>query len=195
MLALSKRLRSSCALMGIPFLIFGVIDMKKIAVIFVSLLFAACASAPKSSTQTGENGASQPSAATTASVSPSEIESTKLADEVQALEQQSIYFDKDQSSIKPEYKDILQKQADFLKANKNDTVTIQGNCDERGSPEFNLALGDKRADAARKSLELLGVPASQIRTVSFGLEKPRLTCHEEKCWKENRRDDFVHTLD
>jgi peptidoglycan-associated lipoprotein len=169
--------------------------MKKIAVVLVSLLFAACASAPKPSSQAAENSAPQPSTVTTASVSPSELESTKLAAEVQALEQQSIYFDLDQSAIKSEYKDVLQKQADFLKDNKNDTVTIQGNCDERGSPEFNLSLGEKRADAARKNLELLGVPASQIKTVSFGLEKPRLTCHEEKCWKENRRDDFVHTLD
>ncbi|MGB8410375.1 MAG: OmpA family protein, partial [Gallionella sp.] len=89
----------------------------------------------------------------------------------------------------------LLKQAAFLKAHNNDVVTIEGNCDERGSPEYNLALGDRRADAARKSLEILGVPETQIKVVSFGLEKPRLTCHEERCWKENRRDDFVHKLD
>jgi peptidoglycan-associated lipoprotein len=173
--------------------------MKKIAVVLVSLLFAACASTPKPSSQGGENSAPQESTATTsavttASVSPSELETKKLDAEIQGLEQQSIYFDLDKSAIKPEFKDVLEKQADFIKANKNDSVTIQGNCDERGSPEYNLALGEKRADAARKSLEILGVPASQIKTVSFGMEKPRLTCHEEKCWKENRRDDFVHTL-
>jgi peptidoglycan-associated lipoprotein len=180
--------------MGKRFLIFRIINMKKIAVVLVSLLFAACASTPKPSSQTSENSAPQASTVTTASVSPSELESKKLADEIQAIEQQSIYFDLDKSAIKSEYKDVLQKQADFIKANKNDIVTIQGNCDERGSPEYNLALGEKRADAARKDLEILGVPASQIKTVSFGMEKPRLTCHEEKCWKENRRDDFVHTL-
>lgn len=170
------------------------INMKKIAVVLVSLLFAACASTPKTSPQAGENSAPQASTITATSVSPSELESKKLAAEIQALQQQSIYFDLDKSTVKSEYKDTLQKQADFIKANKNDTVTIQGNCDERGSPEFNLALGEKRTDVARKDLELLGVPASQIKTVSFGLEKPRLSCHEEKCWKENRRDDFVHTL-
>jgi peptidoglycan-associated lipoprotein len=169
--------------------------MKKIPVVLVSLLFAACASTPKPTTQGSENSTPQASAVTTASVSPSELETKKLDAEIQGLEQQSIYFDLDKSTINSEYKDVLQKQADFIKANKNDTVTIQGNCDERGSPEYNLSLGEKRADAARKSLEILGVPASQIKTVSFGMEKPRLACHEEKCWKENRRDDFVHTLD
>jgi len=168
--------------------------MKKIAVVFVSLLFAACASTPKPSSQANENSTPPASSVATTTVSPAELESKKLAAEIQKLQQQSIFFDLDKSTVKPEYKDVLQKQADFIKANKNDIVTIQGNCDERGSPEFNLALGDRRADVARKDLELLGVPVAQIKTVSFGLEKPRLTCHEEKCWEENRRDDFVHTL-
>ncbi len=169
--------------------------MKKIAVVLVSLLFAACASTPKPSSQANENSTAAAPTVATSTVSSGELESKQLAAEVQNLQQQSVYFDLDKSLIKSEYQDVLVQQADFIKANKNDTVTIQGNCDERGSPEYNLALGQRRAVAAQKSLELLGVPASQIRTVSFGLEKPRLTCHEEKCWKENRRDDFVHTLD
>lgn len=169
--------------------------MKKIAIVLVSLLFAACASTPKPASQANENtNAAQTPTVTTATVSNTELESKKLAADIQSLEQQSIFFDLDRSVIKPEYQAVLQKQADFLKANKNDTVTIQGNCDERGSAEYNLALGDRRAITAEKALELLGVPASQIKTVSFGMLKPRLTCHEEKCWKENRRDDFVHTL-
>jgi len=169
--------------------------MKKIAIVLVSLLFAACASTPKPASQANENSnATQTPTVSTATVSNTELESKKLAADIQTLEQQSVYFDLDKTVIKPEYQAVLQKQADFLKANKNDTVTIQGNCDERGSAEYNLALGDRRAITAEKSLELLGVPASQIKTVSFGMEKPRLTCHEEKCWKENRRDDFVHTL-
>ena len=95
---------------------------------------------------------------------------------------------------KPEYRNIIQQQADFVVAHSKDIVTIQGNADERGSEEYNIALGDKRANAARKNLELLGVPSSQIKIVSFGEEKPREICHEEKCWKENRRDDFIHGL-
>jgi peptidoglycan-associated lipoprotein len=168
--------------------------MKKIAVVLVSLLIAACASTPKQAPQTvGNNTPSQP-VATTTTVSSTDVASQKLATEIQNLEKQSVYFDQDKSNIGSEYQDVLQKQADFITSHPNDIVTIQGNCDERGSPEFNLALGEKRADNAKKSLELLGVTAKRIKTVSFGLEKPSLTCHEEKCWKENRRDDFVHTL-
>ncbi|MGA8863827.1 MAG: peptidoglycan-associated lipoprotein Pal [Gallionella sp.] len=169
--------------------------MKQIAVVLASLLFAACASTPKPASQAVEKGAPPIPSVTTATVSTADLESKKLTAEIQNLQQQSIYFELDKSIIGPEYRDVLQKQADFIKAHKNDIVTIQGNCDERGSAEYNLALGQRRAGAAQKNLELLGVPAQQINTISFGSEKPRLTCHEEKCWKENRRDDFIHTFD
>ena len=165
--------------------------MKKIVVVLASLLVVACASTPKPESQAAEKNTPSVSIA---AVSATETESHKLAAEIQNLQQQSVFFDLDKSSIKKEYRDALQAQAKFAKAHKNDMVTIEGNCDERGSAEYNLALGERRANTARKSLELMGVPASQIKTVSFGLEKPRLTCHEEKCWKENRRDDFVHKL-
>ena len=170
--------------------------MKKLAVVLASLLIAACASTPKpvppqESQPTDKNASSLVS---TASISTAEMESRKLAAEMQELQQRSIYFDFDKAVIKSEYQDVVLKQAEFIKTHKNDVVTLEGNCDERGSTEYNLALGDRRANAARKSLELLGVPASQIKTISLGEEKPRLTCHEEKCWKENRRDDFVHQL-
>ncbi len=177
--------------------------MNKIAVVLASLLIAACASSPKSATpqaaQASDKGTpsvEKPTAAPVMNplVSAAEMESKKLAAEIQDLQNRSVYFDFDKSDIKSEYRDAILKQAEFIKAHKNDVVTVQGNCDERGSSEYNLALGDRRANSARKSLELLGVPAKQIKAVSFGLEKPRLTCHEEKCWKENRRDDFVHAL-
>lgn len=167
--------------------------MKKIVVVLASLLIVACASAPKPESQATEKNTPSASIAT-ATVSATETESRKLAAEIQNLQHQSVFFDLDKSNIKKEYRDVLQAQAKFVKVHKNDVVTIEGNCDERGSAEYNLALGERRANTARKNLELMGVPASQIKTVSFGLEKPRLTCHVEKCWKENRRDDFVHTL-
>jgi peptidoglycan-associated lipoprotein len=71
-------------------------------------------------------------------------------------------------------------------------VVLQGNCDERGSREYNLALGQRRADAVKQRMVLLGVPQTRIETVSFGKEKPRATCHDESCWSQNRRVDFVH---
>ena len=171
--------------------------MKKIAVVIFSVLMAACSSVQKSdSPKTAEAGdkITASTAVTNAAAPSADVNSAKLASEMQELQHQSVYFDLDKSAIKPEYQNVILKQAAFIKAHKNDIVTVQGNTDERGSSEYNLALGDKRASVARQSLELLGVPAAQIRTVSFGLEKPRLSCHEERCWKENRRDDFVHQL-
>jgi peptidoglycan-associated lipoprotein len=172
--------------------------MKKIAVILASLLIAACASTPKSVSSNDKNmstTANTHSAPVTLPyVSTAETEANKLAAEMQELQKQSIYFDYDQYTVKPEYQDIIQKQAQFIKDHNNDVVTVEGNTDERGSSEYNLALGDKRANAVRKNLELLGVPDGQINTVSLGEDKPRLTCHEEQCWQEDRRDDFIHKL-
>lgn len=177
--------------------------MKQTIVALSLLLLAACASSPKTdSPQTppaakisdGSQAATDTSSAgKSAPVSRMEIEAGKLAAETQMPEESSVYFDFDQYAIKPEYRDVVALQAGFIKAHKNDIVTLKGNADERGSNEYNLALGDRRANTVRKNLELLGVPAAQIRAVSLGEEKPRLACHEEKCWKENRRCDFVHS--
>ena len=185
--------------------------MKKIAAVSVLLLLAACSSTPK----TDSSPVSHPSKADGAPVishsseentsvyaaSAADIEAKKLADEASKLEsemrelqRQSVYFDFDRHVVKPEYRNVVQQQAAFIKAHKNRNVTVEGNADERGSNEYNLALGDMRANAVRKGLELLGIPGDQIRTVSFGEEKPRLSCHEEKCWQENRRADFSHKL-
>lgn len=180
----------------------------KMTVVLASLLLAACASAPKTdSSQTlraDSTQASQPNSppaiakpaesGKNVQTSTAETESSRLASEAQALQKQSVYFDFDMFAIKPEYRDVVQRQAAFIKTHKNSIVTLEGNADERGSNEYNLALGDKRANAVRKNLELLGVSAAQIRAVSMGEEKPRLSCHEEKCWKENRRNDFIHKL-
>jgi len=177
--------------------------MKNISVSLVVLLLSACASTPnKPPAPVAESSkpiSTTAKFASTSSVSNNDIESRrlaaeKLAAEMRNLQNQSVYFDFDKSELKPEYRDVIQNQATFLNAHRNDLVTVEGNCDERGSDEYNLALGDKRANTALKNLELLGVLPTQIKTVSFGNEKPRMTCHEEKCWKENRRDDFNHKL-
>jgi peptidoglycan-associated lipoprotein len=178
--------------------------MKNIAVSLVVLLLAACASTPnKQPVPVVESSkpisASPQSTSTSSTANAADIESRRLAAkrlaaEIQNLQKQSVYFDFDKSELKPEYRNVIQQQANFLNAHRNDLVTVEGNCDERGSDEYNLALGDKRANTALKSLELLGVLPTQIKTVSFGNAKPRMTCHEEKCWKENRRDDFNHKL-
>ena len=169
--------------------------MKKIvSVIAVSLVLSACASTPGKgdSAQSGSQAATANNEAQAKTLAQTEIDAQKLAEQLQTLKSQSVYFDLDSSNIKPEYSKVVSQQAQFIKSHGSDTVTLEGNCDERGSGEYNLALGEKRADAVRKELELSGIAASQIKTVSFGEEKPRATCHEEKCWKENRRVDFDH---
>lgn len=171
--------------------------MKKIAVVLAALMMTACAASPKiDSSQPSKSNDKNASAQTDShTLSAAELESRRLAAEksaIQALQKQSVYFDFDQFSVKAEYKNTVQNQADFIKSHGNDIVTLEGNADERGSNEYNLALGDKRAGAVQKNLSMLGVSAKQIRAVSFGEEKPRLLCHEEKCWNENRRVDFAH---
>jgi peptidoglycan-associated lipoprotein len=105
--------------------------------------------------------------------------------------QEDIYFDFDKSTLKPAAQDNLTKKADWLRANPNATVTIEGHCDERGTNEYNLALGDRRADSAKAFLVDLGIAASRLTTVSYGEERPVCTQHTEECWAKNRRDHFV----
>ncbi len=102
-----------------------------------------------------------------------------------------VYFQFDDHSLRTEARAALKHNADVLGRNAAWRVTVQGNCDERGSAEYNLALGQKRADAARRYLVDLGVNASRIDTVSFGEEKPAVRGHNETAWAKNRRDDFV----
>ncbi len=103
-----------------------------------------------------------------------------------------IFFDVDQYTVKPDYQSVVQATADFLKSKPKVRIIIQGNTDERGSREYNLSLGQKRAEAVRKALGVLGVGEDRIETVSFGEEKPMSECHDESCWSKNRRADIVY---
>ncbi|MFM6962486.1 MAG: peptidoglycan-associated lipoprotein Pal, partial [Polynucleobacter victoriensis] len=106
----------------------------------------------------------------------------------------SIYFDFDSYKVKPEYQSVVEAHAKYLRENKDKkaNIVIQGNTDERGTTEYNLALGQKRSEAVKKSLSLLGVEASQVEAVSFGKEKPKASGSNEEAWKENRRADIVY---
>ena len=102
----------------------------------------------------------------------------------------TIYFDFDKSDLRADAREGLQSNASYLKSNSSAQVTIEGNTDERGSNEYNLALGKRRADAAYKYLVDLGVDSSRMTTVSYGEEKPAVEGHNELAWAKNRRDDF-----
>jgi peptidoglycan-associated lipoprotein len=101
------------------------------------------------------------------------------------------YFDYDKADIRPDARVALSTTADFLKRAPSIKVIIEGHCDERGSTEYNLGLGDRRASAVKQYLVSLGVSADRLSTVSFGKEKPFCTDHNEACWQQNRRGHFV----
>jgi peptidoglycan-associated lipoprotein len=101
-----------------------------------------------------------------------------------------VYFDYDSSAIKPEYRSLLDSHARFLTTHKDRRITIGGHTDERGGREYNLALGQQRAEAVRNALELLGVSGSQVEAVSFGEEKPAKEGHDETSWSGNRRAEL-----
>lgn len=106
----------------------------------------------------------------------------------------SIYFDFDSYKVKPEYQSVIEAHAKYLRENqdKKANIVIQGNTDERGTTEYNLALGQKRSEAVKKALSLLGANQNQLEAVSFGKEKPKAQGGNEEAWKENRRADIVY---
>ena len=117
-------------------------------------------------------------------------DATAMRAAVQAFESTHVYFDYDKSDIKAEAKPVLEKKGEFLRANAQYKVTIEGYCDERGTNEYNMALGDRRAKAAMKYLNALGISANRMSTISYGEEKPADASHTEAAWAKNRRDEF-----
>ncbi len=104
---------------------------------------------------------------------------------------QSVYFDFDQSSIRGDASEALKANAEWLKAHPQSNIKIEGNCDERGTKEYNQALGQRRAANAKKYLANLGISERRISLVSYGKEKPGCTESTESCWQMNRRDEFI----
>jgi peptidoglycan-associated lipoprotein len=127
------------------------------------------------------------------------LEPLEEIDEAKALkgrriakfEAEAVYFDFDKSFIKPEYRPNLEEKASFLKDYSDIKIRIEGNCDERGTNEYNLALGDRRAQSAEAFLVSLGISPDKIETISYGEERPLALGHNEDSWSQNRRDDFV----
>ena len=118
--------------------------------------------------------------------------SATVPPKVGVLNKRSVYFDYDSFAVKDEFRPTIEAHAKFIQANKNARVILQGNTDERGTREYNIALGQKRADAVKKLMQLFGANEAQIETVSFGKEKPKAEGHDEAAWAQNRRVDIVY---
>ena len=165
-------------------------QLKFLAVILSSaLLLGACSSSVKlddDKTKVEDKSDSRAvSTVNTGSVDP-------LNDPKGVLAKRSVYFDLDSYVVKDEYKPVVDVHSKYLTKNKSRKIVIQGNTDERGGREYNLALGQKRAEAVRKSMSLLGVSEQQMEAVSFGKEKPKASGSNEEAWAENRRADIVY---
>jgi peptidoglycan-associated lipoprotein len=144
-------------------------------------------------TATGTGGNASASASVTVAAPPPPPEPAPQPD-LNALflkEVRDAYFDFNKSDIRPDAREALSKTAEFLKNYPQIKVTIEGHCDERGSTEYNLALGDRRANATKQYLVSLGISADRMTTVSFGKEKPFCMESNEACWQQNRRGHFV----
>ncbi|MBI2311903.1 MAG: peptidoglycan-associated lipoprotein Pal [Betaproteobacteria bacterium] len=170
-----------------------------LSVMLVSLL-AACAGqqtkeqagAAVEERAPGARPAEQAKPAETRPLTTQPVAVNPLKDPGNILSKRSVYYDFDSFVIKDEYKAIVEVHARYLRDNPRAKVLLQGNADERGSREYNLALGQKRAESVKKAMELLGVQDRRMEAVSLGEEKPRALGHDEPSWAENRRSDIVY---
>jgi peptidoglycan-associated lipoprotein len=177
--------------------------MKRLALyLAVAVLAAACAS--KEARQEGPavsdrstatpNANAGGSTSNTRPTTPSQaMTGNPLTDPNSPLSKRSVYFDYDSNAVKDEYKGMVQAHSRYLNDKRDQNIRIEGNCDERGSREYNLALGQRRAESVKKVMTVLGVPDGRIETVSYGEEKPVAPGHDESAWAQNRRADIKYS--
>ena len=145
-------------------------------------------------TATGPGGTATASARVTVGAAPVESAAPSANPSLSELFEQNVrdaFFDFNKSDIRADARENLAKTAEFLRSYKQIRVTIEGHCDERGSTEYNIGLGERRAQAAKNYLISLGISADRMDTVSWGKERPFCDEHTEQCWQENRRAHFV----
>jgi peptidoglycan-associated lipoprotein len=168
------------------------------SLIAVVALLAACSSQPPAPEQLPSGVENRdPNAVTTGRVGNGDgidpLSMAALKDPRSPLSKREVFFDYDSFVVRDEYRPLITAHAKFLAANPKVKMLIQGNADDRGSREYNLALGQKRAEALKKALLLLGGREEQVESVSLGEEKPRCEEQSESCWAQNRRDDILYT--
>jgi peptidoglycan-associated lipoprotein len=144
-------------------------------------------------TATGSGGTATATTRVTVSAGPAGVPPTSNQSMSELFEQnvKDAYFDFNKADIRPDTRTALAKTAEFLRSYPQVRVTIEGHCDERGSTEYNIGLGERRAQAAKNYLISLGIGANRMDTVSWGKERPFCTEHTEECWQQNRRGHFV----
>ena len=172
--------------------------MKKLALyLVVAAVAAACASKEAKQEPTVSDRSTAVNPPTTGTTSntnrttpPPPIVRNELTDG--PLSKRSVYFDYDSNAVKDEYRGLVQAHSRYLADKRDARIRIEGNCDERGSREYNLALGQRRAESVKKIMTVLGVPDARVETVSYGEEKPVAPGHDEAAWAQNRRADIKY---
>jgi|SRR5262245_40386283 len=169
---------------------------KALFLAIASLLIYGCASTPDSTpsqqaTPSQSLPASPPTVGAKPVQPPAPVEASAGKDP--SLTKRSVFYELDKYDIKDEYRPILQAHGKYLAQNRGTKMLIQGNCDERGSREYNIALGQRRAEGVKRMLVLMGATEAQVEPVSLGEEKPRCTEHAEGCWSQNRRSDMLYS--
>ena len=159
------------------------------------LLMAGCGSAVKLDSVPVEDrssGTAAPDSTLEAKSTVTTVDVSKLTQETMPPDPRLVYFDYDSFVIKPEFQALIEIHSNYIKSDKSRKVVIEGHTDERGGREYNLALGQKRAEAVRRALGLLGVVDSQVEAVSFGKEKPLVQGNDEAVWSKNRRAEISY---
>lgn len=174
--------------------------MKKILIgLSLAILLAACASkepikeakveerTPTPTTTVSPTATTQGTGTTSTAIKGDDLKNPNSI-----LSKRVIYFDYDQDTVKSEYAALIQAHANYLANNRGRKIRLEGHADERGSREYNMALGQRRADTVRKATSVLGVSNDRMETVSFGEDKPKATGHDESAWAQNRRVEIVY---
>ena len=176
--------------------------MKKLIVSLAVVAFVAACATKEQPAQVAETK-TQPTASSGTVTPPPQTRSISepqipgkivdpLKDPKNVLSSRVIYFDYDKDVVKAEFQALVQAHAKFLSENRTRKIRLEGHADERGSREYNMALGQRRADAVRKAVSVLGVSGDRVETVSFGEDKPKATGHDEAAWAQNRRVEIVY---
>jgi peptidoglycan-associated lipoprotein len=162
----------------------------------VAVAVVGCSSVPLDNVPVEDKSASavtgQPGPGTQSSVAPVAADSAALNAAGPANVARIVYFDYDSYVIKPQFQSLIEGHARFLKSNNGRKISVEGHTDERGGREYNLALGQRRSEAVRRALGLLGMTDTQVEAVSFGKEKPAATGSDEAAWSQNRRAEIVY---
>ena len=178
--------------------------MKKLLIgVSLALLLTACASKDPVKETRVEDRSTPPTTTTSTTTTPSTqgtqgqqsgvaTRTDPLKDPNNPLSKRVVYFDYDKDSVKAEYAALIQAHANYLSQNRGRKIRLEGHADERGSREYNMALGQRRSDAVRKATAVLGVGNERIETISFGEDKPKASGHDEASWAQNRRVEIVY---